>query len=74
MLVAKNPPSNSGDVGDMSSILGSGKSPGGGHGNPIQHACVENSMDRGVWQAMVHGISELDMSEVAEHQHLITAL
>ena len=42
---------------------GSGKSPGGGHGNPLQYSCLENPMDRGAWQAIVHGVSrESDMT------------
>ena len=48
----KNPPAN---AGDMSSIPGSGRSPEGGHGNPLQYSCLENSMDRGAWWATVHG-------------------
>jgi len=51
--VVKNPPSNAGDAG---SIPGLGRSPGGGHGNPLQYSYLENSMDRGAWQAVVHGI------------------
>ena len=47
VLVVKNPPVNSGVPGDLGSILGSGRSPGGGNGNPLKHACLENSMDRG---------------------------
>ena len=43
-LVVKNPPANAGDVTDASSIPGSGRSPGGGHGNPLQHSCPENPM------------------------------
>ena len=58
-LVVKNPPAN---VGDPDSILGSGRSPGEGNGNPLQYSCLENSMDRGAWQAIVHGVmKELDM-------------
>ena len=45
--VVKNPPANAGDVGDVCSIPGSGRSPGGGNGNPLQYSCLENSMDRG---------------------------
>ena len=51
----KNPPANAGDVG---SIPGSGRSPGGGHGNPLQDSCLENPMDRGAWWATAHGVAE----------------
>ena len=58
--VVKNPPANAGDVG---SILGSGRSPGEGNGNPLQHACLGIPMDRGGWQATLHGpTKELDMT------------
>ena len=57
-LVVKNPPANAGDVKDAGSIPGSGRSPGGGHGNPLQYSCLENPMDRGAWQATVHGVAE----------------
>ena len=53
-------PANAGDAG---SIPGSGISPGGGNGNPLQYSCLENPMDRGVWQATVHGATELDTAE-----------
>ena len=43
-------------AGDLSSIPELGRSPGGGHGNPLQYSCLENPMDRGAWQATVHGI------------------
>ena len=43
---------------DQSSIPGSGRSPGGGNDNPCQYSCLENSMDRGAWQATVHGITK----------------
>ena len=46
VLVVKNPPANAGDVRDLGSSPGSGRSPGGGHGNPLQYSCLENSMDR----------------------------
>ena len=48
--VVKNPPDNTGDV---DSVLGSGRSPGGGNGNPLQYSCLGNSMDRGAWWAIV---------------------
>ena len=55
-LVVKNPPANAGDVRDLGSIPGSGRSPGGGHGNPLQYSCLENPMDRGVCRATVYGV------------------
>ena len=54
-LVVKNPPANAGDVRDAGSIPESRKSPGGGHGNPLQYSCLENPMVREAWQATVHG-------------------
>ena len=47
--MVKNPPTNAGGVRDQGLILGSGRSLGGGHGNPAQFSCLENPMDRGVW-------------------------
>ena len=58
VLVVKNLPVNAGDSRDVSSIPGSGRSPGGGHGNPLQYSCLENSMDRGSWQATVHRVTK----------------
>ena len=45
--MVKNPPANAGDIREEGSIPGSGRSPGGGHDNPLQYSCLENSMDRG---------------------------
>ena len=53
--MVKNPPANAGDTG---SILESGRSPGEGNGNPLQYSCLENSMDRGIWWATVHGVTK----------------
>ena len=53
--VVKNPPANAGDTG---SIPGSGWPPEGGHGNPFQYSCLENSMDRGAWRATVQGVAQ----------------
>ena len=53
--VVKNLPAN---AGDLSSIPGLGRSLGEGHGNSLQYSCLENSMDRGAWQATVHGITK----------------
>ena len=57
-LVVKNPPAKAGDIRDMGSVPGSGRSPGGGHGNHLQYSCLENPMDRGAWQAMVHKVAK----------------
>ena len=56
--MVNNSPANSGDVRDANLIPESGRSPGGGHGNPLQYSCLENPMDRGAWQAIVHGIAK----------------
>ena len=47
VLVVKNPPDNAGNIRNAGSIPGLGRSPGGGHGNPLQYACLENPIDRG---------------------------
>ena len=57
-LVVKNPPANARDVRDVGLIPGSGRSPGEGNGNPLQYSCLENYMDRGTWQATVHGVTK----------------
>ena len=57
-LVVKNPPANAGDIRDVGSVPGSGRSPGGGHGNPLQCSCLENPMHRGAWWAAVHRVAE----------------
>ena len=57
-LVVKNLPAHAGDIRDLESIPGLGRSPGGRHGNLFQHSCLENLMDRGAWQAVVHRIVE----------------
>ena len=56
VLTIKNPSAKAGDVRDAGSISGSGKSPGGGHGNPLQYSCLENPMDREAWWATVQRV------------------
>ena len=51
---------NTGAAGDACSITGSGRSPGEGHGNPLQYSCLENPKDRGAWQATVHGVARVE--------------
>ena len=57
-LVVKSPPANAGDVRDKGSIPGLGISPGKGNGFLLQDSCLENSMNRGAWWAMVHRVSK----------------
>ena len=57
-LVVENPPANAEAVRDAGSIPGSGRSPGGGHGNPLQYSYLENPMDRGASWATVHGVAK----------------
>ena len=63
-LVVKNLPANSGDIRDAGSIPGSGRSLGGGYGNPLQYSCLENPKDRGACWASVHRVTESDMTQV----------
>ena len=58
VLVVKNPLAKAGDIRDVGLIPRSGRSPGGGHSNPLQYAFLENPMNRGVWQAAVHRVAQ----------------
>ena len=62
-LVAENLPDNTGDVIDAASIPGSGRSPGGGHGNSLQCFCLENPKDKGGWQATVHKVAKSQIQQ-----------
>ena len=56
--MVKNPPAKAGDIRDTGSILGSGRSPGGGHSNPFQYSCMKNLMDRKAWQVTVYRVAQ----------------
>ena len=61
--IIKKLPTNAGTTGDVGSSLGLGRSPGEGNGNLLQYSCLGNPMDRGAWQAAVHGVAkELNMT------------
>ena len=62
-LVVKNLPAHAEDVRDVGLIPGSGRCPGEGNGHPLQHYSLTNPMDRGAWQAIVHGVTELDTTD-----------
>ena len=66
-LSGKESACNSGDAGDSGSIPGLERSPGGGHGNPLQYSRLGSLMDRGAWRATVHRVAESDMIEATEH-------
>ena len=63
-LVVRNPPANAGNIRDTGLIPRSGRSPGGGHGNPLQYSCLENPMDRNLKGLQSIGLQESDMTEV----------
>ena len=56
--MVKNPPAGAGGSRDVGSVPGSGRCPGVGNGYPLQYSCLENSMDRGAWWVIVHGITK----------------
>ena len=56
--MVKSSPANAGDIRDVGLVPELGRSPGGGHGNLLQYSCLENPMDRGAWQAIVHGVTK----------------
>ena len=71
--VVKNPPANAGDARDVGSTPGLGRPPGVGNGNLIQYSCLENSMDRGAWWAIVHGVAKSQTQLSARtHKHTHT--
>ena len=56
VLLVKNSPANAGDIREVGLIHGLGRSPGGGHGNPLRYSFLEDPMDRGAWQATIHRV------------------
>ena len=63
-LMAKDPPAKAGDIRDVDFIFGSGRSPGGGHGNPLEYSCLENPMDREAWRLTVHRVASVGLKRL----------
>ena len=70
VLVVKNPPVNAGDVRDLGLIPGSGRSPGGGHGNPLQYSCLERRTEEPGW-ATIHRVAKswTQLKQLSTHAH-----
>ena len=75
VLVVKNLPANAGDIRDTGSIPGSGRSPRGGHGNPLQYSCLESPMNRWTWWADVHWVTKswTWLKRLSMHAHISTS-
>ena len=71
--MVKNPPANAGDIRDASSIPGLGRSLGVRNGNPLQYSCLKNSVDRGTWWAVVHGVAKSG-TQLSTHTHIFGTL
>ena len=71
--MVKNLPAKAGDIREPGSIPGSGRSPGGGHGNPLQYSYMKNPMDRGAWRAMVHRVakSQTRLKQLSTHTYMV---
>ena len=67
--MVKNLPANVDDVRDVGSISERKRSPGVGNGNPLQYSCLENSMDRGTWRAIVHEVAKSQMQLSTQHMY-----
>ena len=74
--MVKNLPANAEDIRDSGLIPRSGRSPGGGHGNPLQYSCLENPMDRGAWRAPVHRVTKswTRLRQLSTHAYLLCVL
>ena len=75
-LVVKHLPANAGDLKDVGLIPGPGRSPGGGHGNPLHCPCLENPVDRGPWRGSVHRVvkSQTRLKRLSTHVWLINSV
>ena len=69
--LVKKPPANEGDARDTGSNPGSRRSPGEGHGNPLQYSCLGNPMDRGAWRAIAHGVTN-SQTQLSTNTHAHT--
>ena len=72
-LSGKESTCNAGDTEDAGLIPGSGRSPGGGHSNPVQYSCLENPIDRGAWRTTIHGVAKswLQLKGLSTHTHTL---
>ena len=73
VLAIKNPPANARDARDAGSIPGSGRTPGGEHGNPLQYSCLENPVDRGALWSAAHRVAQ-SRSDLAYNTHTVMGL
>ena len=73
VLAVKNPPANARDARDAGSIPGSGRTPGGEHGNPLQYSCLENPVDRGALWSAAHRVAQ-SRSDLAYNTHTVMGL
>ena len=69
--VVKNPPASAGDTEDLGSVPGSGSAPGEGNGNPFHYSCLENPMDKGTWQTVIHRVTQ-SQTQLNTHTHTHT--
>ena len=74
IIGVKNLPAKAGDIRDTGSITGLGRSSGRGHSNPLQYSCLENPMDSGAWQGMVHRVakSQTRLKQFSTHACIMT--
>ena len=70
--MVKNLPASAGDVRDVGSVPGSGRCPGGGHGNPLRYSYLEDPMDRGAWRATVHRVTQSRTQLKQLSMHILT--